>query len=58
MFESTFWSIENPSTLGPCSGGYFHFILNKNPKKIGSNLLDFKKDIVYLIYENWVSIIY
>jgi hypothetical protein len=33
MFESTFWRIVKPSKLGPCWGGYFHFIGNKNPKK-------------------------
>jgi len=54
MFENTFWTIVKPSTLGPCWGGYFHFILNKTPKNIGFNLLEFFKKIIYAY---WVSII-
>jgi len=54
MFENTFWTIVKPSTLGPCWGGYFHFIPNKTQKYIGFNLLDF---FFQIIYAYWVSII-
>ncbi len=54
MFENTFWRIVKPSTLGPCWGGYFHFIPNKTQKNIGFNLLDF---FLKTIYAYWVSII-
>jgi len=39
MFESTFWTIVKPSTLGPCWGGYFHFIPNKTQKKYRVQLI-------------------
>jgi hypothetical protein len=39
MFESTFWRIVKPSTLGPCQGGYFHFIANKTEKKYRVQLI-------------------
>ncbi len=40
MFENIFWSIVNPSTLGPCRPGYFHFIPDKTQKNIGFNFLE------------------
>jgi hypothetical protein len=58
MFESIFLRIVKPPTLGPCWGGYFHFIPNRNPKEYRVQLIGVLKYIVYLIYANWVSVIH
>ncbi len=41
MFDNTLWRIIKPSTLGPCWGGYLHFIPKKIQKNMGFNLLEF-----------------
>jgi hypothetical protein len=49
MFESTFWRIVKPSTLGPCQGGTSISFQTK-PKKYGVQLIEvfFKNNLCKL----------